>query len=117
MKKIIYITLILLMGSKVNAQQINSSGNLKWTTADNELFMEWSDKTGDENTQWVIQASENGKEYNAIGYVWGADPKEKGSYKFKQKLDKISQNVQYVRVWKMLNENLVLAAEAKTFSK
>ena len=117
MKKIIYITLIFLVGSKANAQQAKSGSALKLTTQNNELFMEWQDKAGTNDTQWVVQASEDGKDYNTIGYVWGADPQKKGTYKFKQKFNKISKAVKYFQVWKIENDNMVLAAEAKSLSK
>jgi hypothetical protein len=117
MKKIFYICLILLAGTNVKAQETKSANGLKLTTQNNELFMEWQDKTATDDTQWVVQASENGKDYNAIGYVWGADPQEKGTYRFKQKLNKISKAVKYFQVWKMENDYMVLAVEAKSLSK
>lgn len=109
--------MMLFAGLSVKAQHVSQSENLKLTNSNNEILMEWKDKSGTDDTQWVIQASENGKDFNTIGYVWGADPGQKQTYKFKQKLNKISQKPNYVKVWKIQDENLVLAAEAKSFSK
>jgi len=50
MKKIFYICLILLAGTNVKAQETKSANGLKLTTQNNELFMEWQDKTATDDT-------------------------------------------------------------------
>lgn len=92
----------------VDLQVSNTGTNLQIT---------WSSGIKEEGNYWEIQASTDGKEFKAIGIVFGSDPKSAGKYAFKQTASRIKPGYQYYRVAHVEQNNSALASEAIRLTK
>jgi hypothetical protein len=101
MKQFFYTVAFLLYATISFGQSDKTvAADLKATKTATNLVLTWTGAKTTESGSWQVEASEDGQQFNAIGLVWGADPKsaETSSYSFKQKNDKISAGYRYYRV-------------------
>jgi len=123
MKQFIYLLAFAFMSVNATSQTINlvkdtvSIVDLKVSQTGNNLQITWSSNIKDDNSYWEVQASADGKEFKAIGIVFGSDPKSVGQYAFKQAASRIKPGYHYYRVARLEQNNSALASDAIRFTK
>jgi hypothetical protein len=123
MKQFIYLLAFAFMSVNATSQTIDlvkdavSIGDLKVSQTGNNLQITWSSNIKDDNSYWEVQASADGKEFKAIGIVFGSDPKSVGQYAFKQAASRIKPGYHYYRVARLEQNNSALASDAIRFTK
>ncbi len=123
MKQFIYLLAFAFMSVNATAQTLENNStvvtisNLKVTQLASNLEISWNSNTTEEGNYWEVQASTDGKEFKAIGMVFGADPKNEGHYAFKQTAKNLKPGYHYYRVACVEKNNSALASDAIRLSK
>ncbi len=100
MKQFIYLLLFAIIHVPVKSQNLVQIPvvNLQAKVEGKQVLLVWH---SDEDADWEVQASADGKTFTTVGLVWGQDPKgSRGSFAFKQEATKIGKGKSYFRVVK-----------------
>jgi len=123
MKQFIYLLAFAFMSVNASSQTVRTGRaaftiiDLKVSNRGNNLEITWSSNIREESNYWEVQASADGKEFKAIGIVFGSDPKNVEQYAFKQAANRIKPGYQYYRVAHIEQNNSALASDAMWFAK
>lgn len=121
MKQFLILIAFAIINLNATAQsnnQVASIQQLKVTIENAQLLINWQSASNNNDANFEIQASVDGKTFTTIGYVMGSNPKGlKGSYAFKQNISKMKAGYQQFRVLQQLTTDTALASEATGISK
>ena len=123
MKHLIYLVAFTFICVNATSQTFDLSKDaakifdLKVIKIGNNLEITWSSNIKEDDNYWEVQASADGKEFKAIGIVFGSDPKSVGQYAFKQAASRIKPGYHYYRVARLEQNNSALASDAIRFTK
>lgn len=123
MKQFIYLLAFAFMSVNASAQTFENNNtaatisNLKVSQVASNLEISWNSNATEEGNYWEVQASTDGKEFKAIGMVFGADPKNAGQFAFKQTAKNLKPGYQYYRVACIEKDNSALASDAIRLTK
>lgn len=117
MKHIVYLLAFAFMNIPASAQTVETSRkenevlNLQALQQETTLFINWESGLVKEDDYWEVQGSVDGKEFFAIGFVMGSDPRGKvNTYQYKQAISKIKPGVKFFRVLHIENTNATIAS-------
>src|SRR6476660_5493934 len=112
MKQFFYtVALVLLTSVTFGQSDKHVAIDLKATSSGSGLVLTWTDAKSTQAGSWQVEASVNGKDFTAIGQVWGADPKStETTYSFKQKNEKTGPSYRYYRVQFINTQNELIAS-------
>ncbi len=85
----ILVLVICFTANKLPAQsttKLITILNLKVYAKDTEQVVEWNTAVAEQSNCWEIWGSADGKTFTTIAIVLGDDPKQPGSYRYKQKI-------------------------------
>ena len=123
MKYFIYLLIFAFMGVHASSQTIATIkpvatiADLEVSHSGSNLKITWVSDIKDDVSYWEIQGSEDGQDFKAIGIVFGSDPKNVGTYTFKQTSKRIKPGYQFFRVAHIEPNNIALASNAVRFTK
>jgi hypothetical protein len=119
MKHFVYLLAFAFMNTPVNAQSIetgrkeNEVLHLQALIQESTLFINWESRSMKEDDYWEVQGSVDGKEFLAIGFVMGADPRGLvNSYRYKQAISKVKPGMKYFRVLHIENASVAFASSS-----
>ncbi len=123
MKHFIYLLAFAFMSVNASSQAIvdkksvSEIGDIVISHNGPNLQITWSSNINDEDSYWEVQASSDGTQFNAIGIVFGGDPKKAGTYTFRQTANRIKKGYQFYRVAHIEHNNPAMASNPIRFSK
>ena len=80
-----------------------SISNLQVGVNNNNLVINWNVSESVNSDYCQVQASNDGVHFTTIGMVLGADPKNPGSFKFKQNIQKVKTGKVFYRILNVEN--------------
>jgi hypothetical protein len=90
--------------NSISANTTNTTiSNLQVGVDNNNLVINWNVSESVNSDYCQVQASNDGVNFSTIGMVMGADPKNPGSFKFKQNIQKVKSGKIFYRILNVEN--------------